>query len=94
VVPLVVVTVDPWRDAPERLTHVAAMWELSGEDRVLSGSVGEVLRVLGDWGVTVDRDAQTGDVTHPALVVLVDARGRVAARLPGDLRRLPALLRD
>jgi protein SCO1/2 len=78
---VVVVTVDPWRDVPERLPHIASSFGLGARDRVLSGSVPDVLQALESWSVSTVRDEATGDVVHPAVVVLVDAEGRVAARL-------------
>ncbi|HEX4934871.1 MAG TPA: SCO family protein, partial [Gemmatimonadaceae bacterium] len=41
-VPIVVITLDPWRDVPSRLPHIAQQWNMAPGDRVLSGSVAEV----------------------------------------------------
>lgn len=93
-IPLLVVTVDPWRDVPERLPHLAGMWALTGEDRVLGGTVESVTATLAEWGIATSRDARTGEVSHPATVMVLDANGRLAARLEGDVSRLYAILRD
>lgn len=92
-VPVVTVTVDPWRDVPERLATIAREWGLAPQDRVLSGAVDDVLGALHRWDVRITRDDATGDVAHPAVVVLVDAEGRAAARLGSDVSRLAGLLR-
>lgn len=91
--PLVVVTLDPWRDTPGRLSHMAEQWGLAPGDRVLGGGVDEVNRALDAWHVPRTRDRRTGDVAHPALVYLLDAEGRVAFASRGDVETLVALAR-
>jgi cytochrome oxidase Cu insertion factor (SCO1/SenC/PrrC family) len=89
---LVVVTLDPWRDTPSRLRTIAAQWQLSPEDRVLSGPVTDVLRVLEAWKVSHARDEQTGEVTHTSAAALLGRDGRVRYRMSGDWHRMSALL--
>jgi len=81
--PIVVVTLDPWRDSPELLASVAERWRLAGEDRVLAGPVEEVNRVLDGFGISRRRDGATGNVDHQATVIGVNAEGRIAWRLDG-----------
>lgn len=88
---VVVVTLDPWRDRPGRLPHLARKWGLTDEDRVLSGSVTEVEAALDAWEVPRRRDRRTGDIAHPALVYLVDGDGRIAFASRGDVATLMAL---
>lgn len=80
---VVVVTVDPWRDTPSRLEHVAHQWELDEDAHVLSGEVDEVLAELEAWEVNISRDELTGEITHPALVYVLDEDGRVAFTATG-----------
>jgi protein SCO1/2 len=75
---VVIVSLDPWRDTPGRLAHLAHHWKLGEDAHVLSGSVEEVETVLDAWNVARRRDAKTGDVTHPALVYILDASGAIA----------------
>ncbi len=89
---IVVVTLDPWRDAPARLPSIAAAWGLDGDDRALSGEVQAVTSVLDAWGIPHARDGRTGDITHATTVVLIDRSGRVRYRLAGDLTRAGVLL--
>ncbi|MBI2795821.1 MAG: SCO family protein [Gemmatimonadetes bacterium] len=91
-VTLVVMTLDPWRDTPERLEGLAAHWELEPGDRVLSGSVAEVEATLDRLGIGRRRDPQTGDIVHGGTVLLLDPRGRVAWRLDGGWGRVRELL--
>jgi cytochrome oxidase Cu insertion factor (SCO1/SenC/PrrC family) len=86
-VPLFVVTLDPWRDTPDRLPSIAAAWELAGDDRVLGGSVAEVTAALDGWRVARQRDTATGDVLHGSTIVLVDPAGREAWRIEGAPQR-------
>lgn len=91
-VALVVVTLDPWRDTPSRLGAIAEQWQLEADDRVLSGPVPDVLRVLAAWQVSHSRDERTGEVTHASAAALVDRDGRVRYRMSGDWQRTTALL--
>ena len=84
-VPLVVITVDPWRDVPSRLSTIAEAWKLEARDRVLSGSIDDVNAALDAWGVARVRDETTGDVVHPLAVVLVDVGGLTGTRFDGGL---------
>lgn len=78
--PLVVVSVDPWRDKPSRLEHLAHMWALPAGGRVLSGEVESVLDVLEAFEVPIERNPRDGEIRHPALVYVVDGQGRIAYR--------------
>ncbi len=80
---VVVVTLDPWRDPPSRLPHIARIWGLGDNAVVLSGTVPEVEAALDAWNVARWRDERTGDVTHPRLIYLVDGNGRIAYALNG-----------
>ena len=80
---VVVVTVDPWRDRPARLPHVAQQWGLESDAHVLSGSIDDVLETLDAWEVSISRDELTGEITHPALVYVIDRLGRVAFTATG-----------
>ena len=80
---LVIVTLDPWRDTPGSLPTLAAGW---GVDRlanahVLSGEPAAVERVREAWQVPANRDTSTGMITHPGLVFVIDAQGRLAYRV-------------
>jgi protein SCO1/2 len=83
-VALLVVTLDPWRDTPARLPYLAARWELEGDMHVLSGAEAAVERALSAWRVPRARSLATGDITHPALVYVVDSRGELAYALGAD----------
>lgn len=75
---LVVVTLDPWRDTPERLSELAERWHLAPGDRMLSGSIDEVEAVLDAWNVARARNPQTGAITHPPMVYFVEPTGDIA----------------
>lgn len=82
-VELLIVTLDPWRDTPAALPAIATGWGLKERQRVLSGSVEEVTRVLDAFGVQRGRDEKTGEVSHPALAAIIDGDGRLAYMLSG-----------
>jgi cytochrome oxidase Cu insertion factor (SCO1/SenC/PrrC family) len=92
--PLVIITVGPWRDAPPRLPHIAEMWGLDANAHLLGGEVGEVERVLDSWRVNRVRDTRTGDISHPSLVYIVDADGRIRHAVPGGRGAIEAALRS
>jgi protein SCO1/2 len=89
---VVVVSLDPWRDTPARLPHVAHHWDVAQDGFVLSGAVPAVNAVLDAWNVARQRDTRTGDVTHPPLVYVLDATGRIAYAATGDAAVLAELL--
>ncbi len=91
-VPLVVVTLDPWRDTPERLPTLAATWHLAGHDRVLSGGIAEVNAALDSLGVARVRNERTGEVDHVTMVYLVGSGGRMEWRGDGGVAGVERVL--
>jgi protein SCO1 len=90
---VVVVTLDPWRDTPARLPALVTRWNLPGESTVLSGTVAEVEAALDRWNVGRSRDPRTGEITHPNLVYIVDANGRIAYSTVGDAGAIEELVK-
>ncbi len=89
---VVVVTLDPWRDTPSRLPHLAKHWGTGEDAFLLSGDVEQVNRVLDTWNVARERDPRTGEVVHPPLVYVLDATGRIAYAATGDVATLAELV--
>ncbi len=89
---VVVITVDPWRDTPARLPSIAEGWGLSPDEWVLSGELDAVRATLERWNVSTTRDARTGEITHPALVYVLDREGRVVFATTGGGEHAFALL--
>jgi protein SCO1 len=92
-VAVVVVTLDPWRDTPARLPHVARSWGMGDGSYLLGGRPADVEAVLDAWQVSRERDMRTGDVAHPALSYIVDAAGRIAYATTGGTDALVELVR-
>lgn len=88
-----IVTLDPLRDTPSRLPAMAAQWHVDAETLVASGTVEDVDGMLDAWGVARQRDPLTGEVTHPALVIVVDADGIIRHRTTGGSELLAELVR-
>jgi cytochrome oxidase Cu insertion factor (SCO1/SenC/PrrC family) len=80
---VVVVTLDPWRDTPTRLPHIAKMWKLGEDDHVVSGDVEEVEAAIDRWGYARSRDLTTGEIAHPSLVYVVGEDGRLVYVVAG-----------
>lgn len=72
------VTLDPWRDTPASLPRLASLWKMGPQMFVLSGSPAEVNAVLDAYEVPRTRNANNGDVVHPALVSVIDRNGALA----------------
>lgn len=87
-VPLVVVSLDPWRDTADRLPGIARSWALGPEDRLLSGDVPQVNAALDAWHVPRTRDERSGEIYHGSIIVLIDPDGRVAWRVEGAPQRI------
>lgn len=92
-VPVVVITLDPWRDTPSRLPHLTDQFMMGDQGHVLSGPVEEVNRVLDGLHMARERDLQTGDIAHPSLVYLLDETGVIAYGATGHAPLIEALLR-
>lgn len=92
-VPLVVITLDPWRDTPDRLAMMSQHWGLAPQDRVLSGSITDVEHVLDVLGIGRKRDEATGDIVHGATTMIVNERGRIILRVDGGWSGVASLLR-
>src|SRR5262245_21578458 len=91
-VPLFIVTLDPWRDTPERLPTLAEHWGLGSTDRVLSGSVADVEAVLDQVGIGRRRNETIGDVDHATTVMILDGAGKFAWRIDGGAVGVAELL--
>lgn len=72
------ITLDPERDTPSSLPGLAQRWKLKPNSVVLSGSVADVHRVLDEFKVPHIKDEKTGEVTHPAIVTMIDQNGKLA----------------
>ena len=99
---LVVITLDPWRDTPARLPALATQFHLSpggegAEARIdsylLSGPVEKVNAALDALQVARERVADTGDIVHPALVYLLDAKGTIIYAASGHADLIEELAR-
>lgn len=90
---IAILTLDPWRDTPERLPAMAQHWNIESGDYLLSGAVSDVERALDELGIGRRRSETNGDIDHGTTVLLLDERGRITWRLDGTSAALPALLR-
>ncbi len=89
--PIIVITVDPWRDTPNRLPGIANGWQLGPHDLVLSGTIDEVEQALDRWQVSRTRNLSSGDVAHVPVVFLL-GDGNITARLDGGWGGVASLL--
>jgi cytochrome oxidase Cu insertion factor (SCO1/SenC/PrrC family) len=90
---VVVVTLDPWRDTPSRLPSIAKQWGLGSDAHVLSGPPETVERTLNAWRVPRTRNQRTGDLTHPPIVYVIGADGRIAYAVGGNADAITAAVR-
>jgi cytochrome oxidase Cu insertion factor (SCO1/SenC/PrrC family) len=81
---VLVVTIDPWRDTPARLPHIAASWRLPHDAFLLGGEIEEVEATLDRWQVARVRNPQNGEIAHPSLVYVIDREGRIAYAVTGN----------
>jgi protein SCO1/2 len=91
--PILVITLDPWRDTPARLPNIADTWGFDGEAHVLSGPPAEVERTLNAWRVPRLRNQKTGDISHPSIVYVIGADGRIAYVVGGNAATISAAVR-
>jgi protein SCO1/2 len=91
--PVLVITLDPSRDTPSRLESIAESWRLGQDAYVLSGPPDVVERTLNAWRVPRVRNQKTGDITHPSIVYILDADGRIAFAVSGGVEVVAAAVR-
>jgi protein SCO1/2 len=91
--PVLVITLDPWRDTPARLATIAEVWGLDRDAHVLSGTPEEVERTLNAWRVPRLRNQKTGDISHPAIVYVLGPDGRIAYVINGNAATISAAVR-
>ena len=92
--PVLVITLDPWRDTPSRLESIAASWHLGRDAFVLSGPADVVERTLNAWRVPRARNQKTGDISHPSIVYILDTEGRIAFVVTGGAKVIAAAVRE
>lgn len=90
---VVVVTLDPWRDTPSRLPHIATSWGMGANAWMLGGAPAEVEAALDAWEVPRMRDERTGEVSHPALTYVIGPDGVLAYATTGSTDALVELVR-
>jgi cytochrome oxidase Cu insertion factor (SCO1/SenC/PrrC family) len=81
---VLVITLDPWRDTPSRLPHIAASWQLPTGTHLLGGEIDRVEATLDAWQVARARNPQNGEIAHPSLVYVIDRDGRIAFAVTGN----------
>jgi cytochrome oxidase Cu insertion factor (SCO1/SenC/PrrC family) len=91
-VSIVVFTLDPWRDTPNRLQSLVTQFDLDPDrDFVVSGSVESVNAALDAWNMPRERDELTGDITHPGIVYMIEPDGTVAYGSTGGIVQMVSL---
>lgn len=89
---VVLVTLDPWRDTPSRLPHIAEAWALGADAFVAGGAVPAVEAVLAGWEIETFRDPTTGEIVHPSVVYVVDGDGVLRYAAGGGAARIADLV--
>ncbi len=77
-IPMLVVTLDPWRDRTDQMETMSRIWALGPKARLYTGSIEDVQRVLTEYRVPTVRDEKNGDISHPPMVYVIDSNGRLA----------------
>lgn len=91
---IVVFTLDPWRDTPGLLAGLLTRFDLDPtRDYLVGGSVQAVERALDAWKIPRSRDPRSGDITHPALVYMVELDGTIAYGSSGGVAQMVSLAR-
>jgi cytochrome oxidase Cu insertion factor (SCO1/SenC/PrrC family) len=77
---VVVVTLDPRRDTCGSLEGLVRFWQLPPGSLMLGGQVEQVEAAIKSFEIPAGRDTKTGEITHPALVLLLDSKARLRYR--------------
>lgn len=78
---VMLITLDPKRDSPEKLPEMAQMWKLEKNVHILSGEVMQVEEVLEAYKISRLVNEKSGQIDHPALVYALDRKGNIAYQL-------------
>ena len=89
-VPVLIFSVDPPRDTPERARRFLAEQRVTGRMRFLLGPERELRRQWKAYGI----QRQSEDLEHSAWVVLLDRQGRQRIGFPADRVTPDALAND
>jgi protein SCO1/2 len=79
---LLSVTLDPQNDSPEVLARYAGIWKAHAGWHFLTGSLSDVKRVWGLFGVNSWPDE--GFLTHSLHTAVIDRQGKLAANIEGN----------
>jgi protein SCO1 len=79
---LLSVTMDPQNDSPEVLARYAGIWKANAGWHFLTGSLSDVKRVCGLFGVNSWPDE--GFLTHSLHTAIVDRHGKLGANIEGN----------
>jgi cytochrome oxidase Cu insertion factor (SCO1/SenC/PrrC family) len=90
---VVIITLDPWRDTPNRLESIASAWHMGAETHLLSGAPAVVERALNAWRVPRVRNERTGDLSHPSMVYVIGPDGRIGYVVQGNAQAIAAAVR-
>jgi protein SCO1/2 len=74
----VFITLDPWRDTPNTLLERTKTWKMTSRSYLLSGKISSVKKAVKEFEVPMKRDSKTGEIDHPAQVMVIDNQGRIA----------------
>lgn len=88
---VVLVTIDPVRDTPERLRALATERELPASWRLVSGDEGSIRVLAATLGMTY-RALPDGSFAHAALYTVIDSQGRVVEQLDGVGRPIEGIV--
>lgn len=81
---IVAVSVDPAGDTRAAVRRFLAAHRMTGRMQYAIGSSAELTPVWKDWGVAAVTDADSGYVTHSALIYGIAADGRLTTIYPWD----------
>jgi protein SCO1/2 len=79
---LLSVTMDPQNDSPEVLARYAGIWKANPGWHFLTGSLSDVKRVCGLFGVNSWPDE--GFLTHSLHTAIIDRHGKLGANIEGN----------
>jgi protein SCO1/2 len=71
------ITLDPWRDTPSMISQQASLWHLPANAFLLSDKPEAIQKTLDQLNVPRSRNEQTGEVTHPGVVYVVNQKGEI-----------------
>lgn len=80
---MVIISLDPWRETINNVKDVTKKFAFTDKEHYLVGQVDEIKELLDKFEIPRARNLKNGEIIHPGLVYVLDAKGEDRKSTPG-----------